>query len=118
METIHCTSDAPYVLARLGEKRAEEGAYVWQKLMKSGAVICNGPTRRLKTVNPIPNFYAARLAETQGRIGLLPGAAHVPEEALEIVHPESALMPRLKRASKARSHRASSPTSRSCPRTS
>src|SRR5213593_3303471 len=36
MEGIHCTSDAPYVLARLGPKRAEEGAYVWQKLMKAG----------------------------------------------------------------------------------
>ncbi len=31
----HCTSDAPYVALRLGDKRAEEGAYVWQKLMKS-----------------------------------------------------------------------------------
>ena len=39
MQGIHCTSDAPYVLARLGPKRAEEGAYVWQKLMKSGAVV-------------------------------------------------------------------------------
>ena len=27
----------PYVLLRLGPKRAEEGAYVWQKLMKSAA---------------------------------------------------------------------------------
>ena len=34
MQGIHCTSDAPFVLARLGPKRAEEGAYVWQKLMK------------------------------------------------------------------------------------
>ena len=34
MQGVHCTSDAPYVLARLGAKRAEEGAYVWQKLMK------------------------------------------------------------------------------------
>ena len=39
MQTVHCTSDALYVLARLGEKRAAEGAYVWQKLMKSGVVI-------------------------------------------------------------------------------
>ncbi len=38
MQGIHCTSDAPYVLARLGEQRAEEGAYVWQKLMKTGTV--------------------------------------------------------------------------------
>src|SRR5437870_1542915 len=31
MQGIHCTSDAPYVLLRLGARRAEEGAYVWQK---------------------------------------------------------------------------------------
>ena len=37
MQGIHCTSDAVFVPARLGAKRSEEGAYVWQKLMKSGA---------------------------------------------------------------------------------
>ena len=42
MQGVHCTSDAPYVPARLGDKRAEEGAYVWQKLMKSGATVTNG----------------------------------------------------------------------------
>jgi hypothetical protein len=29
------------VLERLGPKRAKEGAYVWQKLMRSGAVVGN-----------------------------------------------------------------------------
>src|SRR5207245_3905016 len=42
MQGIHCTSDAPYVLARLGPRRAEEGAYAWQSLMKSGAGVSNG----------------------------------------------------------------------------
>src|SRR5690606_22103952 len=42
MQGIHCTSDAPYVLARLGAQRAEAGAYVWQKLMHSGAIVSNG----------------------------------------------------------------------------
>ncbi len=59
MEGIHCTSDAPYVLARLGAQRAEEGAYVWQKLMKSGAVIANGTDAPVEDVDPIPNFYAS-----------------------------------------------------------
>jgi hypothetical protein len=58
MQGIHCTSDAPYVLARLGPKRAEEGAYVWQKLMRSGAVIANGTDAPVEDVDPIPNFYA------------------------------------------------------------
>jgi predicted amidohydrolase YtcJ len=58
MEGIHCTSDAPYVLARLGPKRAEEGAYVWQKLMKSGAVVANGTDAPVEDVDPIANYYA------------------------------------------------------------
>jgi predicted amidohydrolase YtcJ len=49
MQGIHCTSDASYVVARLGAKRAEEGAYVWQKLMRTGAIIGNGRTPRLRT---------------------------------------------------------------------
>lgn len=58
MQGVHCTSDAPYVLARLGERRAEEGAYVWQKLMKSGAVISNGTDAPVEDVNPIASFYS------------------------------------------------------------
>jgi len=58
MQGIHCTSDAPYVLARLGPTRAEEGAYVWQKLMKSGALVANGTDAPVEDVDPIPNYYA------------------------------------------------------------
>jgi predicted amidohydrolase YtcJ len=58
MQGIHCTSDGPFVIARLGAKRAEEGAYVWQKLMKSGAVVSNGTDAPVEDVNPIPCFYA------------------------------------------------------------
>jgi predicted amidohydrolase YtcJ len=59
MEGIHATSDAPFVLARLGQKRAEEGAYVWQKLMKSGALIANGTDAPVEDIDPIPSFYAS-----------------------------------------------------------
>ena len=58
MQGIHCTSDAPFVPARLGDKRAEEGAYVWQKLMKSGAVVSNGTDAPVEDVSPIASFYA------------------------------------------------------------
>jgi len=59
MQGVHCTSDAPYVLARLGPKRAEAGAYVWQKLMKSGAVVSNGTDAPVEDVSPIASFYAS-----------------------------------------------------------
>lgn len=58
MQGIHCTSDAPWVFKRLGEKRAEEGAYVWQKLMKSGAIICNGTDVPVEDVDPLACYYA------------------------------------------------------------
>lgn len=59
MQPIHCTSDAPYVLARLGPKRAEEGAYVWRKLIDSGATVATGTDVPVEDVDPIANFYAA-----------------------------------------------------------
>lgn len=59
MQGIHCTSDAPYVTARLGAARAEEGAYVWQKLMKSGAIIANGTDTPVERVDPIASYYAS-----------------------------------------------------------
>ncbi len=58
MQGVHCTSDAPYVLARLGPKRAEEGAYVWQKLMQSGALVSNGTDAPVEDVSPIASYYA------------------------------------------------------------
>ncbi len=58
MQGIHCTSDAPYVLARLGPERAEDGAYVWQKLMKSGAVVTNGTDAPVEDVDPVASYYA------------------------------------------------------------
>ena len=59
MQGIHCTSDAPYVLARLGERRAAEGAYVWQKLLKSGAMVTNGTDAPVEDVDPIASFHAS-----------------------------------------------------------
>ena len=59
MQGIHCTSDAPYVLARLGPARAEEGAYVWQKILKSGGVVCNGTDAPVEDVSPIASYYAS-----------------------------------------------------------
>jgi predicted amidohydrolase YtcJ len=58
MQGIHATSDGPWVEAKLGAKRAEEGAYVWQKLMKSGAVVMNGTDAPVEDVDPIPNYYS------------------------------------------------------------
>ncbi|MSO51668.1 MAG: amidohydrolase [Acidobacterium sp.] len=64
MQAIHATSDAPYVLARLGHRRAEEGAYVWQKLMQSGAIIANGTDVPVERIDPMANFHATITRKT------------------------------------------------------
>ncbi len=59
MQGIHATSDAPYVLARLGPARAETGAYVWQKLLQSGAIVSNGTDVPVERIDPLASFYAS-----------------------------------------------------------
>lgn len=59
MQATHATSDLPWAPARLGPARIEEGAYVWQKLMKSGAVIANGSDFPVEEPNPMLGIYAA-----------------------------------------------------------
>jgi len=64
MQTIHLSSDRPWAIDRLGPERIEEGAYVWQKLLKSGAVIANGTDAPVEPIDPIANFYAAVTRKT------------------------------------------------------
>ena len=56
MQGIHACSDAPYVLPRLGMQRAKEGAYVWQSLWKTGAVVTNGTDVPVEEISPIASF--------------------------------------------------------------
>jgi predicted amidohydrolase YtcJ len=59
MQATHATSDLPWAPARLGPQRVEEGAYVWQKLLKSGAIIANGSDFPVEEPNPMLGLYAA-----------------------------------------------------------
>jgi hypothetical protein len=59
MQATHATSDLPWAPARLGDARVEEGAYVWQKLLKSGAVIANGSDFPVEEPNPMLGIYAS-----------------------------------------------------------
>lgn len=58
MQAIHCTSDAPFVVKRLGEQRARDGAYPWRSLLDSGAVVTNGTDAPVEDVDPLESFYA------------------------------------------------------------
>jgi len=59
MQGIHCTSDAPFVVKRLGQQRAREGAYAWRSLMDAGSIIANGTDAPVEDVDPIPSLYAS-----------------------------------------------------------
>jgi predicted amidohydrolase YtcJ len=59
MQAIHMSSDRPWAIDRLGEKRIVDGAYMWQSLLKSGSKIVNGTDAPVEPVNPIPSFYAS-----------------------------------------------------------
>ncbi len=82
MQGIHCTSDAPWVIKRLGAARAEEGAYVWRKLMDSGAMICNGTDAPVEDVDPIPNFFASVTRQTKNGDRFFPDQVMTRDEAL------------------------------------
>ncbi|UCC75049.1 MAG: amidohydrolase [Gemmatimonadota bacterium] len=58
MQGVHCTSDGPWVIPRLGEQRAREGAYVWRSLWETGAVVSNGTDAPVEDVDPIASYYA------------------------------------------------------------
>ncbi len=66
MQGIHACSDAPYVLPRLGEQRAREGAYVWQSLWKSGAVVTNGTDVPVEAISPIASFHCSVTRDAVG----------------------------------------------------
>jgi len=76
MQGVHCISDAPYVLLRLGEQRAREGAYVWQSLLKSGAVVTNGTDAPVEDVDPIESYYATVTRKGKS------GTAFYPDQAM------------------------------------
>ncbi|HLT72568.1 MAG TPA: amidohydrolase [Cyclobacteriaceae bacterium] len=59
MQAIHMSSDRPWAIERLGETRIAEGAYVWQKLLNSGAVIVNGTDAPVEPLSPVAGFYAS-----------------------------------------------------------
>ena len=83
MQSVHCTSDGPWVPDRLGEKRSEEGAYVWQKLMQSGAVVMNGTDVPVEDVDPIANFHSAVTRLMRNGEAFYPGEKMSRAEALK-----------------------------------
>ncbi|MBL7846814.1 MAG: amidohydrolase [Cyclobacteriaceae bacterium] len=79
MQAVHLSSDRPWAIERLGEKRIKEGAYMWQSLLKSGAKVINGTDAPVEPLTPIASFYASVTRKTlKGE----PEGGYEPEEKM------------------------------------
>jgi predicted amidohydrolase YtcJ len=58
MQPSHAISDLHFAPARLGEQRLA-GAYAWNSLLRSGAVIAGGSDAPVEKGDPLVEFYAA-----------------------------------------------------------
>lgn len=79
MQAVHMSSDRPWAIDRLGEKRIKEGAYMWQDLLKSGVPIVNGTDVPVESINPIASFYASISRKT---LKGLPEGGYEPEQKM------------------------------------
>jgi len=82
MQGVHCTSDAPWVLKRLGPERAQRGAYVWRSLLASGAVVSNGTDVPVEPIDPLRSYYASVTRRTAGGDAFFPEQRMTRDEAL------------------------------------
>lgn len=82
MQGIHACSDGPYVVKRLGEQRAREGAYVWHSLLSTGAIIANGTDVPVEDENPIPNFACSVSRVLRDGSAFFPGQSMTRMQAL------------------------------------
>ncbi len=64
MQAIHMSSDRPWAIYRLGERRIVNGAYVWQKLLQSGAKVINGTDAPVEPISPVASFYSSVTRKT------------------------------------------------------
>ena len=59
VQGIHCTSDGPWIPARLGNTRAEITSYRWRDLLDTGARLNNGTDTPVEAIDPIASFFAS-----------------------------------------------------------
>ncbi|HMW38861.1 MAG TPA: amidohydrolase [Saprospiraceae bacterium] len=77
MQAIHCTSDAPFVIKRLGIDRARSTSYIWRSLIDNGVHLANGTDTPVESVNPFACIFAAVTRRSIGQ-----KEAFFPEECM------------------------------------
>ncbi len=83
VQAIHCTSDGPWVPDRLGAERSAQGAYVWRRLLDSGAALINGTDVPVEDIDPIANFHASISRQMSSGEAFYPAQRMTRQEALE-----------------------------------
>jgi predicted amidohydrolase YtcJ len=79
IQAVHCTSDMPWAPRRLGDERVAEGAYVWRRLLESGAILANGSDAPVERPHPLEGIYAAI---TRQSLSGTPAGGWMPQERL------------------------------------
>ncbi len=92
MQPSHAISDLFFAPSRLGMERLA-GAYAWNSLVKSGAIICGGSDAPVERGEPMIEFYAAVARKSihgEQREGWHPEQAVTREQALKMFTVDSA----------------------------
>ncbi|MFC1555583.1 amidohydrolase [candidate division KSB1 bacterium] len=93
MQPTHCITDKRFAEKRIGLERCEIGAYVWQKLLKSGAHVAFGTDYSVEPLDPLEGLYGAVTrkdrAGEEGN-GWFPDQKLTMEEAIRLYTYESA----------------------------
>jgi len=82
MQANHATSDGPFVVQRLGQRRASEGAYAWRRLLDAKTVVINGTDVPVERIDPIACFYSAVTRKMADGVAFFPEQAMTRDEAL------------------------------------
>jgi predicted amidohydrolase YtcJ len=82
MQGNHATSDGPFVVQRLGQRRAAAGAYAWRSLLDCRAVIVNGTDVPVERIDPLACFFSSVTREMASGTAFFPEQAMTREEAL------------------------------------
>src|SRR5205807_415971 len=86
MQPSHAISDLFFAPSRLGMERLA-GAYAWNSLLKSGAIICGGSDAPVERGEPMIEFYAAATRKSikgESGVGWHPEQAVSREQALRM----------------------------------
>ena len=83
MQPTHATSDMRWVEERIGQRRMQQGAYVWRSLLDAGAVVAFGTDFGVEPMEPVQGLYSAVTRQSRDEPGTPPGG-WMPEQRLTI----------------------------------